>query len=161
MLSGRRLLKVQSGMRRPSSGWGRSWGERRTCKELAGWSRCQGAPSRTPATGCCESAFKIIDQITCMLSMSSPLSQKIVDNFTFLISFSCNWGDHGFLQNISLALQPAQWWMRKASLSSRTNICLQTCARPNSKDQKRRLDWTENLKLWNCLPMMHANVGPT
>ena len=56
--------------------------------------------------------FKIIKQITCMLSMSSELSQNIVDNFTFLISFSCNL-DHGFIQNISLALQPAQWWMRR------------------------------------------------
>ena len=52
--------------------------------------------------------FKIIEKITCMLSMSSPLSQKIVDNFTFLISFSCNLGHHGFIHNISLALQPAQ-----------------------------------------------------
>ena len=90
MLSGRRLLKAPRGRRRLSSDWGRSWGERRTCKELVGWSRCREEPSRTPAAGFCESAFGIIDQITCMLSMSSPLSQKIVDNFTFLISFSCN-----------------------------------------------------------------------
>ena len=29
-------------------------------------------------------------EVTCILSMSSELSQKIVDSFTFLISFNCN-----------------------------------------------------------------------
>ena len=33
----------------------------------------------------------------------------------------------------------------KASLSSRTNICLRTCARPNAKDHKR-MEW----RTWSC-----------
>ena len=64
--------------------------------------------------------------------MSSELSQKIVDSFTFLISFNCN---HNQLSGkVSLGnigtyfsdLEPALWWKRMASLSLRTNICLQT-----------------------------------
>ena len=29
------------------------------------------------------------------------------------------------------------------------------------KHKRSQTNGMENLKLWNCLPMMHANVGPT
>ena len=44
--SGREL----SGRRRLSTGWGRSWEGRRTCREPEGWSRGPATPSRTPAS---------------------------------------------------------------------------------------------------------------
>ena len=106
--SGREL----SGRRRLSTGWGRSLEGRRTCKEPSGWSHCPAAPLRIPTTVkvsivitigrwrlfliefFLKSFFSIYQrengEVTCILSMSSELSQKIVDSFTFLISFNCN-----------------------------------------------------------------------
>ena len=96
-----RVLGEQNGRRRLSTGWGRSWAGRRTCREPEGWSRGPATPSRTPATMMGNYMWPVVFHVsnriitviigirTWMFSMSSELSQRMDESFTLLIS--ANW----------------------------------------------------------------------
>ena len=190
----RRVRGELSGRRRLSTDWGRSLEGRRTCKEPSGWSHCPAAPLHTPTTVkvsivitigrwrlflmelCLKSFFAIYQhengEVTCILSMSSELSQKIVDSFTFLISFNCN---HNRLSGkVSLGNiwnllygergRPA-WAFVPISVSKPDGkvpkYLIFTALQPNIYSSDTNVIAVLNLKLWNCLPMMQAKVGPT